>query len=395
LLNLTPPPAPGTFSVVVEPSVSNVRWGPDTIGTLADSTRVEIKVTGILGRSWADHSMNGAYAGVYIGPWDAMGTYTNCYNAVLVRAPMMYGYPFCDGSLGPVNVRTKLTTMRGPVSVEWNKKPPLASTGQCDQVGGLPCHTFTGTFTVTVTPTSQYLSLTASPTTVEAGDSVTFTPSVASGKTYTVLSWTWAPNDSSTSFTVCGTAATCRIAAYGSGTMYLRAKVRISASQSQVEQAKAAVTVEPCDPVVLAILQEYPARGVAFAPTCSDFTTDANSDYFIHSEYNHNGFHTWAIARQTLRTGADGTRVSYNAPLIVSSGYRCPDKQYGINPGAIVGGRHMNGDAIDFDTGDSQTVWDAMKIAAKANGACVEPITMSTVDHVHADWRGTCPNSNW
>lgn len=140
----------------------------------------------------------------------------------------------------------KAVTARGGVTVEWTKKPPLQSTGNCDQVGGDPCHTFTGTFTVKVTPASQYLTLTPSPSSVLTGDSVTFTPN-AGGKAYTVWSWTWVPNDGSASLTVCGTATTCRIAAYASGTMYLRAKVTINGSSKQVEQAKAAVTVTQPD----------------------------------------------------------------------------------------------------------------------------------------------------
>ncbi len=155
---------------------------------------------------------------------------------------------------------------------------------------------------------------------------------------------------------------------------------------------------------VATIINEYLFRGVTgydaagrvvpHDPPCSEFTNSASSGYFSFSEFNHNGYHDWAIVTARLRNGADATLAAYGGQLIVSSAYRCPDKQHDVNPHDwFAGGRHMHGDAIDFVTHDLQQ-WLAVKAAAKAAGACVEPLTASSTDHVHADWRGTCP-SGW
>jgi len=38
-------------------------------------------------------------------------------------------------------------------------------------------------------------------------------------------------------------------------------------------------------------------------------------------------------------------------------------------------------------TGNVQANWDDLHDAARAAGACIEPQRISTVNHVHADWR--------
>lgn len=138
----------------------------------------------------------------------------------------------------------------------------------------------------------------------------------------------------------------------------------------------------------------YDAGGsiVAFDPPCSDFTDNASSPHFSFAEFNRNGYHPWAVVMDRLISGAEATRAAYGGPLAVSSGYRCPDKQHDVDPNHwFSGGRHMHGDAIDFVT-TSMEHWLAVSAAAKASGACVEPVAASSTDHVHADWRGTCPN---
>lgn len=143
------------------------------------------------------------------------------------------------------------------------------------------------------------------------------------------------------------------------------------------------------------IIEEYVSRGVNLQPSCSDFTTSASSTYFSSSEYNHNGYHHYYISRSSLRSGADATRTNYGGLLVVTSGYRCPDKQCDINCGAIGGGRHMHGDAIDFASYSSDATWDAIADAADSvAGSCIEPMSVSTNNHVHVDFRPSCP-SGW
>jgi hypothetical protein len=142
------------------------------------------------------------------------------------------------------------------------------------------------------------------------------------------------------------------------------------------------------------IIKEYRVRSTDWVPNCSDFVSSMNSTYFTTSEYNYNGYHTYFIAKSPLTSGADATRISYGAALTTTAGYRCPDKQNDINPSAVVTSRHHHGDAMDWSASNSDTVWANIKTAAKANSACVEPLLNSSNNHVHSDWRGSCP-SGW
>src|SRR5882762_2243814 len=78
--------------------------------------------------------------------------------------------------------------------------------------------------------------------------------------------------------------------------------------------------------------------------------------------------------------GADGTRTNYGSPLTTTAAYRCPDKQNDINSRALYDSRHHHGDAMDWSSGSSDTIWTSIKNAAKYNYACVEPLAQSTND---------------
>lgn len=81
-------------------------------------------------------------------------------------------------------------------------------------------------------------------------------------------------------------------------------------------------------------------------------------------------------------------------PFVVtlSSGYRNPvHHRYHIE---VSGGGspapysiHQSGLAVDIQTGGDRARWEQLRRTAWGLGACVEPMTLSTVDHVHADWR--------
>lgn len=140
------------------------------------------------------------------------------------------------------------------------------------------------------------------------------------------------------------------------------------------------------------IIEEYVSRGVNLQPSCSDFTTTASSTHFVPAEYDKNGYHQNYIARSSLLSGAEATRTNYGAALVVTNSYRCPDKQCDINCSAIGGGRHMHGDAIDFNSYSNTSTWDAIKNAADAvGGSCIEPMSLSSNSHVHVDFRPSCP----
>jgi len=140
------------------------------------------------------------------------------------------------------------------------------------------------------------------------------------------------------------------------------------------------------------IIEEYASRAVNLQPSCSDFTTSAQSTYFVPSEYNKDGYHQWYIARGSLLSGADTVRSSYGSQLIVNGSYRCPDKQCDENCNAIGGGRHMHGDAMDFNSYNDDDIWrNITSAAAMVSGACIEPLNESTNSHAHVDFRPSCP----
>lgn len=160
--------------------------------------------------------------------------------------------------------------------------------------------------------------------------------------------------------------------------------------------------------VVVEIKNEYLFRRVTglsasgavvpYDPECAEFISASmfpagDSPYFTFAEFTNQSYHSWAVITDRLRIGANATRAAYGKPLIISNGYRCPDKQHDVKPNEwFAGGRHMHGDAVDFETGNDLATWQAIKAAAKSAGACVEPLESSTKNHVHADWRPVCPN---
>ena len=72
------------------------------------------------------------------------------------------------------------------------------------------------------------------------------------------------------------------------------------------------------------IIAEYPQYGVAFTPTCADFTQTAHSAHFSFARLN-SGDYTWAIIRNSLLTGLECVRTGNgNVALTINSGYRNP-----------------------------------------------------------------------
>jgi hypothetical protein len=78
--------------------------------------------------------------------------------------------------------------------------------------------------------------------------------------------------------------------------------------------------------------------------------------------------------------------------MSINSGYRNPAKQNVVNPSAP-NSRHQFGDAVDIATNNSDTQWQDMHDTSKTYGVedsmspCFEPNSVSTNNHLHADWR--------
>jgi hypothetical protein len=131
------------------------------------------------------------------------------------------------------------------------------------------------------------------------------------------------------------------------------------------------------------IIAEYPQYGVNFTPTCADFTQTAHSAHFSFAELN-TGDYSWAIIRDSLLTGLENTRTSYNnQPMIVNSAYRNPARNNSV--GGASQSRHMFGDAADIAAGNCDT-WNRLAAAACGAGAWLEPVEQSGLGHVHMDW---------
>jgi hypothetical protein len=153
------------------------------------------------------------------------------------------------------------------------------------------------------------------------------------------------------------------------------------------------------------LIHEYSTYNAGFTPFCSDFTPSSNSQPSPHfsfsqldvSDISRNEFPDWAILLTAMLNGLENTLTNYNNQSIaIGSGYRSPKVQNIINPRAPRD-RHIHGDAADLATGNSQTTWNDLHSAAHNASACIEPQKLSTVNHVHADWRqkdGTpCPQA--
>jgi hypothetical protein len=149
---------------------------------------------------------------------------------------------------------------------------------------------------------------------------------------------------------------------------------------------------------------EYVTYGAGFVPTCFVFLSSATyasaypaiSQNFPFSILNqddinpkYNDHPLWAILASSMLNGIQNIQSTYGQ-ITITSGYRSPLVQHAVSP-KYPHDRHIHGDAVDMATGSAQIVWNTLHSSALAAGACVEPEAQSTVNHVHADWRGACP----
>lgn len=245
-LDLTSPgPAPGTLSGSLSPQWSNVGVGPVAIGTLAETTYVEITTTSGVHKYWADHAWL-SYPGADLGMIGAGSTYSStygCWNSIYYRSDFLSAQispcPTAYGA-GAELTQKKKGTVYGAITAHWSPKG-FYSVGFCDG-NGYACYRYTGSYSITIIPSFDKLRLTASASDVSAGDSVRFTASTSNNSAFTVKEWIWVPDTATNPQT--GTCAAgikiCTVNVFESGTMYVRAKVG-----AKVEQVGQYVYVGP------------------------------------------------------------------------------------------------------------------------------------------------------
>ena len=128
------------------------------------------------------------------------------------------------------------------------------------------------------------------------------------------------------------------------------------------------------------IIREYVVRDLSSVPSCGRLSASGGSRWFSFAELN-SGDHRWAWIETALLDGLEGTRQAYGEPMIITSGYRCPEKNATV-PGAATNSVHQFGRAVDVSatTLDEQ---DAVIVAAtRQPGAKI--IRYSS--HVHLQW---------
>ena len=147
------------------------------------------------------------------------------------------------------------------------------------------------------------------------------------------------------------------------------------------------------------VRQEYYYLSEPIKPERTEFKNSSsysNPGHFPFSEVN-SGYYDVIIFK--IASNLESVRSTLGHSMPVNSGYRNPIKQRRRSPTATykahirgeaadIGVRDYNGDGLDKDD------WDKLRKAAKDNGACVEPYSMTGYGYVHMDWRGTCP-SGW
>ena len=140
-----------------------------------------------------------------------------------------------------------------------------------------------------------------------------------------------------------------------------------------------------------AIIAEYPQYGASWTPGCGDFTNDGHSEHFSFGELKSPDA-DWAILTLNLLEGLEVIRMTEGgSPITITRGYSTPAHNFQVSQGTWPNSQHIYGDAADMATGGVQATWDTLSGAATVALACVEPENLSTISHVHADWRGSCP----
>ncbi len=143
--------------------------------------------------------------------------------------------------------------------------------------------------------------------------------------------------------------------------------------------------------------QEYADFGIV-VPSARDVVTPADvagRTRFAWSQLNQ-GDYGVAVITPVLLAGLEAVSAQSDQPLALTSVFRNPaHHRFHIN---VSGGsakallsQHQYGTAVDIRTHRNLDTWHRLRNIAKSAGACAEPLTISTSDHVHADWRTGAP----
>ena len=157
------------------------------------------------------------------------------------------------------------------------------------------------------------------------------------------------------------------------------------------------------------LIIEYnnPQNLVSLRPACTDFRQTSPTAHFSFSSAQSNNYlnwgdYSWAILTFNLGTSLDTLWAAPNPtyPLLVSSGYRNPAKEQRVRLGTV-NGPHTYGYSVDFQipagqqtVGNWQQFHDFVKgVAGTPVPPCIEPLAVQNnkPNHLHVDWRGTCP----
>lgn len=130
------------------------------------------------------------------------------------------------------------------------------------------------------------------------------------------------------------------------------------------------------------VIQEYVVRRLLTVPTCGHFSADGGSRNFSFAEMN-SGDHRWAWVETDLLDGLENTRRAYGAPMTITSGYRCPEKNEMV--GGARNSPHQFGRAADVsaETREEQTALLALATISGAKKVLGFP---RYPRHVHLEW---------
>ena len=136
--------------------------------------------------------------------------------------------------------------------------------------------------------------------------------------------------------------------------------VGVNRASGQIDPAVERSTSSTCGDERDGIIGEYVERGLSVVPSCGRFSSaDLGSRWFSFAEMN-SGDHGWAWIERDLLVGLENTRRAYGAPMTITSGYRCPERNERV--GGARNSPHQFGRAADVsaETRDEQTALRAL-----------------------------------
>jgi hypothetical protein len=161
-----------------------------------------------------------------------------------------------------------------------------------------------------------------------------------------------------------------------------------------------------CGDIRNTMIYKYWANtAITLHPACSNFTQTSPSTNFSFGTLNSSREspytdsstqYPWAILTSSLGSGIDGVYAYAPYTMTINSGYRNPGRQAELTGGLYPNDSHTQGLAVDVATSGSAqwTNWVNAVVAHRPTGGppCIEPYSVqSTYNHIHLDWRSTCP----